>query len=299
MSQLAQQIRDAAVSAQSDVGQILRMCKVLSKDLKSTLFGDWLVCESEGYAAAAELPAYRILPLRIKGHFSGPFGSGLRHAPIPQHSIPESIRSRYTQYQCRQSVVSLQTMLRDTDKRSLYVSTGDLATVLGTNVYENMNCLDCYGEISLGGIEEILNTVRNKVLDIILELGIAENNATTANPSPSHVNQVFHTTVYGGQLGNIGGQSNVISQVQNVQQGNFDSLAAVLEQLGFDKDAQSSLRESITKDEKPRQADKFGPLVGEWLGRAVGLAAKGGTALAIGTASGVLSALLNKYYGLS
>ena len=86
---LLDEIQKAALDGNTDLGTLLRKCKVLGAHLGSKPLEDWLVWESNGYPPGALVPAYRTWPLYVKGHFSGPFGSGLRNAPIPMTLLPK------------------------------------------------------------------------------------------------------------------------------------------------------------------------------------------------------------------
>src|SRR3990172_1094145 len=109
---LLEEIQTAAVDANSDLGTLLRKCKVLAARLGSQPLEDWLLWESNGYPENVEVPNYRVWPLRVKGHFFGPFGSGLRNAPIPLALLPEKAKLRYERYECRQSVASIEPVVK-------------------------------------------------------------------------------------------------------------------------------------------------------------------------------------------
>jgi len=80
---LLEEIQREAVDSNSDLGALLRKCKLLAARLGSQALEDWLIWESNGYPNNISVPDYRTWTLKIKGHFSGPFGSGLRNADIP------------------------------------------------------------------------------------------------------------------------------------------------------------------------------------------------------------------------
>ena len=52
--------------------------------------------ESEGYPSAAEVPDYRKIRVFYTGTFSGPFGSGIKNAPIPPYLIEKIAGKRWT-----------------------------------------------------------------------------------------------------------------------------------------------------------------------------------------------------------
>ena len=95
---ILEDIQAAAVDANSDLGTILRKCKVLAARLGSVSLENWLLWEANGYPEDVAVPNYRIWPLDVKGYFSGPFGSGLQNAPIPSICLPEKARKYYEKY---------------------------------------------------------------------------------------------------------------------------------------------------------------------------------------------------------
>ena len=103
---LIEEIQSAAVDSESDLGILLRKCKLLAARLGSQPLEDWLLWEANGYPENADVPDYRIWPLEVKGHFMGPFGSGLRNAPIPIVHLPKKARDNFMKYKCRQSIAT-------------------------------------------------------------------------------------------------------------------------------------------------------------------------------------------------
>ncbi len=152
---LLEDIQNSAVDTKSDLATLLRKCKILAARLGSQPLEDWVLWESNGYPDDVPVPKYRVWPLEIKGHFSGPFGSGLRNALIPLASLPEKTRKHYQRYECRQSIASIENILAKAKNGTVQVSTGDLAVVLGTNVYQDLNCLQAWAEFGTGHLVEL------------------------------------------------------------------------------------------------------------------------------------------------
>lgn len=86
---LLEDIQNVAVDGTSDLGTLLRKCKLLAARLDNKQLENWLLWESNGYPDDAEVPEYRVWPLQLKGHFSGYGGSGISNAPIPLAVVPE------------------------------------------------------------------------------------------------------------------------------------------------------------------------------------------------------------------
>ncbi|MBO6738291.1 MAG: hypothetical protein JJ916_00350 [Phycisphaerales bacterium] len=297
---IAREVRDCAVQKDCDLGHLLRLCKILASELDSKPFGEWLVHESEGYPRDIELPDYRKLPFQLKGHFSGAFGSSLRHAPIPLRCIPEEHRHIFDFYSCRMSVSALQAVVNDPQNDgSVSISNNELAIFFSTNVYKNMNCLQCWMEISTTSLGECLNTVQNKILDIVLSLGITKPAAEDSSvPSKHVVSQVFNTTVYGGSLGSIGNAENISIDQSIVVQGDPDSLRQLLQQVGLANPDIEELFEALKSDPVPQSPGCFGPRVADWLGKGLSKAATGSLKIGANVVGGVLTAAINSYYGI-
>jgi hypothetical protein len=149
---------------------LLRKCKVLAARLGSQPLEDWLIWESNGYPDDINVPDYRIWPLQVKGHFSGPFGSGMRDAPIPIICLPEKSKDSYRNYKCQQSIASVEQAIKKAESDTVYVPTGDLAVALGSHVYKGYNCVQAWAEFGTGNLVELLNAVRNRILDFSLHL---------------------------------------------------------------------------------------------------------------------------------
>lgn len=300
---LLEEIQKEAVDSKSDLGALLRKCKVLAARLGSQPLEDWLIWESNGYPDEVDVPDYRIWPLQLKGHFSRPFGSGMRNAPIPMICLPENVREKYQNYKCRQSVASIEQIIKGEHKDTLHVPTGDLAVVLGTNVYDGQNCLQAWAEFGAGNLLELLNAVRNRILDFSLAIWKENPNAgeistqSDKNIEPARVSQIFNTTVYGGAATLVGNATHspiTVSVVAN----DFLSLERVLIQNGVSEKDIKDLRVALETDERPKLKGRFGPKVSAWISGMIKKATEGSWNLTISTASNLLADVISKYYGL-
>ena len=300
---LIEEIQRDAVDSSSDLGALLRKCKLLAARLGSRPLEDWLLWESNGYPDEVDVPEYRIWPLELKGHFSGPFGSGLRNAPIPMMCVPEKAREPFMRYKCRQSIASIEEILKKSTDGTLQVSTGDLAVVLGTKVYQGQNCMQAWAEMSTSCLVELLNTVRNRVLDFVLavwkEAPMAGEPNDRQNPEiePSKVTQIFNTTVYGGAA-NLVGSASQSTITFNVQPHDFESLADALRSHGVNDEDIGELQTAVESDGEVTQPGRFGARVSGWIAQMMQKAANGTWAIGLGAAGNLLAQLISKYYGL-
>jgi hypothetical protein len=300
---LLEDIQKEAVDSKSDLGALLRKCKVLAARLGSQPLEDWLLWESNGYPDDIAVPDYRIWPLTLKGHFSGPFSSGMRNAPIPMICLPANVKDKYQKYKCQQSIASIEQMIKSDHNATLYVPTGDLAVVLGTNVYKGQNCLQAWAEFGAGNLLELLNAVRNRILDFSLAIWKENSNAGETSPQsgnniePARVSQIFNTTVYGGTATLVGIAKDspiTVSVVTN----DFSSLEHALSQNGVSENDIKDLHAALETDDRPQLKGRFGPKVSDWISGMIIKAAEGGWSLTVGAAGNLLADAISRYYGL-
>jgi hypothetical protein len=300
---LLEEIQNEAVDSNTDLGMLLRKLKVLAARLGSEPLENWLIWESNGYPDDVQVPDYRIWSLEVTGHFSGPLGSNIRNAPIPLACLPEKTREYYERYQCRMSIAGVEAALKGVGDGMVQISTRDLAIALGTKVYQGYNCVQAWAEFSTNNLVELLNAVRNRILDFSLaiwkENPIAGEASKSSDSSlePAVVTQIFHTTVYGGTASLIGSAYGS-SVVFNIVPNDFPSLEAVLRENGLQQRDIEELSDALNTDAPPTERDKFGPAVSSWIAKMVQKAAEGGWKISVGAAGTLLAQAISKFYGL-
>ena len=115
---LLREIQDAAISADIPLTVVLRKCKVLAARLGSEELKVWVDSELSGYQNVDDLPEYRVLTVNSKGHFSGPFNSGLRNADIPLGCVPKKFRESLSKSQMMQPIAAIESLIEGSDKGS-------------------------------------------------------------------------------------------------------------------------------------------------------------------------------------
>jgi hypothetical protein len=192
-----------------------------------------------GYPDDAPVPTYRVWSLLLTGNFAGSYGSGMTNQPIPPACIPEKLRAYYQQHKCRNSISSVHAMLRDHPSGSITLSTGNLAVVLGDKVFRGQSCIHAWADYSTINLQEVINTVRNGVLDFALALEQADPSAgdvaAAAGAPPANTAQradrAFYLTINGGTANIVGNADHSIVTF-NVQKNDIASLTAALEEHG-------------------------------------------------------------------
>ena len=165
-----------------------------------------------------------------------------------------------------------------------------------------MNCLQCWAEFSITNLEELLNEVRERVLDFSLAVWRENPNAGETNsdiPEPlssDKVTQIFHTTVHSGTA-NLVGTANDSSIAFNIASNDFDTVHRVLRDNGVSKEDIDELKRVLTQDEPPQSPGRFGPKVSSWIAKMMQKASEGTWNIAIGAGGSLLSEVISKFYG--
>ena len=296
------EIQNAAVDSHSDLASLLRRCKVLAARLDSRPLENWLLWEANGYPDEVPLPDYRIWAVQWKGHFSGYFGSALRNAPIPSACLPPDLGEAISHFHCCHSIAAIESLLVDKQNQVMNVSNPHVAVVIGRSLYTDMNCMQAWGEFGAERFADVLNAVRNRVLDFVLALWKEDANAgeiEVGKPKleAKDVTQIFNTTVYGGGA-NVVGNATKSHLTVNVTANDPQSLLDQLSQHGISADDLTALKAAITEEPDPTANRKFGPRVAAWIASMVGKAASGAWEMGVGAAGEFLTAAINQYYGI-
>lgn len=278
---------------------------MLAARLKNEPFQEWLIWESNGYPEDVKVPNYRVWSLEVKGNFSGWGGSGLQNMPIPLAVIPEKVRKFYEQYECKQSVASIEAVLVKSNSGggTMQISTGDLALMLGQKVYGGQNCIQAWAECAEGHLVDVLNSVRNRILDFTLAIekeapGVGEKGQDSSGIIKTEkVSQIFYMTIYGGAA-NLVGIANDSTVTFNIGTKDFQSLQQVLEQNGVQKTDLSELKGALDSESVKNSSEGFGPKVSMWIAKMMQKAADGSWQIGLGAAGDLLARAITKYYGL-
>lgn len=294
---LLEDLQNAAVDASSDLGTLLRKCRILAARLGIKQLEDWLISETNGYPRNVRVPEYRIWSLQVKGNFAGLYQS-ISHQTIPPALLPEDVRKSYTNYEFRESIANIEYSLEQNETDIIYVSTQDLALTLGTKVFTQMNCIECWAEFSASNFVELLNSVRNRLLEFLVAVQKEHpnvdgtNSNTSDSPNLNEITQIFYTTVYSGSA-NFVGTANDSYVAFNIGVNDFESVRHVLQENGVSEEDIVELKNALTEDEPLQTPCSFGPKVSSWIAKMKQKAAEGTWNIGNAAAANLLSNLLS------
>jgi hypothetical protein len=259
--------------------------------------GEWVQHELNGYPPDAELPAYRIVVGRARGHFQGPFGSGLRYAVLPSRNLPAKYQNWARKVFLRQPIATLDDTARGTDEILHSPWPADLVALVADRFYVGMVLVQAWLEFGRGELLSAVESVRNRILSFALE---AEAHVAIDDtpPSPAASNalqQVFHTHIHGA-VSNLAQGSSQFAQHSGLAPGDLRHLIECVEGLGLPAEDVRALETAVTEDGPPN-GGKVGARVAQWLGSMVSRAIAGAGTVTVNTATEVLPKLIERYYG--
>lgn len=305
---LLKRIREGSTSSEVSLGEILRLCMRLGKQLNNEELVTWARMEASGYTDAEDLPDYRKLPSESRGTFFGPFGSGIKNAHIPSNLIEKDHKEILCNVYVFEPVNELEDLARGGSGKSNLLElpwpSNFIAYYQRKEIYENNLVLaSAWRVMTKQKLLGILETVRTRVLDFVLQIEetlgldseVSDEDTKITQPQPKEIQQVFNNTIYGGNVA-LGNSGDVNQQTINVQKGDFDSLRLYMEQLGIKKADINTLEQAISEDKNPTNG--LGPAVSKWLAKATALGLKGSLSVASNVAGSLLASALMRYYGI-
>ena len=305
---LTQEIQAEAVDGNSDLSTVLRKCLVLGSQLGHQPLKNWANWELNGYPESSELPDYRILHgLESFGIFIGAGGSGLQNVPLSLSRLPEQVRDDYANAPVRQGAREIAEMLRAQNEGIVrWAWPAEACEAFNHQGYRNdLRLMQAWISVPVAALVGILDTIRNRVLNFVLEIEHIDLGPEDQAPSKelqetktAQITQIFHQEIY-GPVSNVG-TAGSISQTMIVGAGDLEGLKARLREKGFPESDLQELEKAIKADERePKPAEQpFGKKVTNWLGDMIKKAGSGTLKLGTDVITTIGTKALKDYYGI-
>lgn len=234
---LLRQIQEAAIDSDVALPTLLRKCMVLASRLGSDEFKHWITHELSGYPDKELLPDYRVLRVHSKGHFSGPFGSGLRNADIPLSCVAQELREVLGHSYLNQSVAAMESLVKNKKSGTLEESWNpDIVAHVGQRIYRDMNCMQAWKVIPSSAIVAALDAVRTRILNFVLEIETQNPSAGESEPNSTPVpkeivHQIYNTHIAGNVQNFAPGSTEVEQHAKYVERNDGEVLTHILEAI--------------------------------------------------------------------
>ena len=304
---LLQEIQSLVVKDGNSLGPVLLKLRVLGARLGSSAVEEWVRHESEGYPTDSDLPPYRIVGIAYKATFSGPFGSGIRNAPIPLHLIKKFAGENWTKYEVRDGIAAIDELVARAQGGTLAVDAANLILLLQGRIYPDYACNDVHGLISRASLVEIQHAVRSRLLDFTLELeksiptsadiGFGSPQGLPKASDAKKATQIYQQTVYGNvtTISSSGERSRV---VVSVGERDSERMFTYLVNAGILESDAKEFTEIVASEEPGNGSEPFGERAREWLAANLKKAVDGTWNTGVAVATKVLTEAALAFYGL-
>ena len=235
---LLQQIQEDAINPDFDLSCLLRKCRILASRLKNEEFKDWILNELNGYPVDSLPPDYRIFNCESYGNFIGPGYAEIRNQPIPPLLINKKYRDTLETLHFIHGVTELKAIINGADDIVLNASwPNDLICVMNADFYDLMKLTDAWRSISVHRISGILDTIRNRILEFVIQIEEQDPNAgeSTGEPliNPEKITDIYYNCIIidGDNTGNIVTGENSGNLASGNIENNIDSFSDLIEFL--------------------------------------------------------------------
>jgi len=302
---LVVQLQREVVNSGVPISDILRRAKILASLLKNEKFKGWIDAELGGYNTADNRPEYRKFRPMSFGTFAGPFGKMVKNVPIPIALLPTELQDVAGRQEISQGVKEIETLAAQaSEEGAVRIAWPPEAVILARDhVRMDDGCMlvEAWKALVKGQLDGILDQVRNRLLDFLLELQqirpevVDSENAIRGVPSDT-VTHLFQTVIHGGQ--NIVATGTNVEQKSTQRVGVDDkaSLMAYLESAGIERQSLAELDNALRQD-GTRPKREIGEHVKSWIGKMVVKAIDGTWKVTLNAAPRLLQEALTRYYG--
>lgn len=303
---LLSDIQRAVLQDQSDIAPILLKLRMLAARLGSQPLADWVKHESQGYPLGVDVPDYRILGVGYTGTFSGPFGSGIKNAPISPYLIEKFAGKQWTHYEMRESIAAVDDLLSNSKEGgTLTIGAANLILLLQGKVYPDFACNAVTGTISRASLAAIRHSALNRVLELTLEIeksipeaaGVSSEGPVALSGNAAGVTtQIAQQIIYGNYTVVSAQDGSTVSI--GIDVGDKESLSSYLVRAGIPLSDARALADLASCEKPESREEPMGPKVKEWLLENLRKAGGGTWKIGLAVATGLVKEALLKYYGL-
>ena len=200
---LLREIQNAATDQSTNVATLLRKCKILAARLGNEEFKQWIENELNGYKPTDELPEYRVIETGSYGDFVGGFGRVCTYLPIPPACLPQELRERVTICRLQNPISAYESFIEgDGTESAKEPWPANMIARFAGEIYQGMNCVSAWKLIPRNTIIALVDTVKTRVLNFVIEIEAEDPDAGEAplhQPplSQEKTTQIFNTYITG------------------------------------------------------------------------------------------------------
>ncbi|MEG4679320.1 hypothetical protein UXO62_03620 [Enterobacter cloacae] len=293
-------------SGSSGLTDALLKTKVLLYTIGKKDLAFWVDNELKGYLNTEDLPDYRIVTARVLINANN-MVNFYKAVELYLVHFDEKDYEEATTSCIKLPISQIERLLEESEGEHFFSESIPVALArhYAPEIDPSYHITKIYKQIALHNLTAIINQVRTRLLDFMLELSSqlditdGENLSDKANKIDTQ--SLFAHAIFGSNaIINIGNNNNTsISYV--IEKNNFPMLKEHLTQHGIKEQDIDELQVALTSDEKiSKPHDKsFGPNVSKWFTGMLSKAETNSWAVGVNVASTLLTTSLSQYLGLT
>jgi hypothetical protein len=291
-----------ATDGGTSVPTLLRNCQVLANKLKNENLKTWTSQELNGYEDRSKVPQYRILPAESEGTFVTTFGNQAFRS-IPSVKLEPRHREFADSVRVGESIAALENIIASNQSEVFYPWNNNFVLYYQNKLLKNWGLIKAHQLVSLSAIIGIVDTVRNRVLEMALEIqnevGTADTELSKAASNTTEaekIDQKVTTIIYGKTVVFAPGSTNVHTSTseQNIVAGDWESLKQALTNAGIEEPEVEALSIAVKQD----GGQKAGSAVQSWIAKNASKVLVNGMKMGAEVGKTLLTEWLMRHYGL-
>lgn len=198
ISSLIEQIQNDIINPKIGLEDILLKSKVLAHYLNNDEIKKWITYELEGYPdyAINDFPDYRFNQFLIRGTIKTYYRL-VENYIIPESIIPPKLKFDSDRFPENQSISELKALSQEDNHK--FVLPGDWVVSFNYYNYYRKSCnyelISAHIAFPINFHSKIIATVRNRLLDFILEISNLPWNISSRDYLIDNADKVFHCTI--------------------------------------------------------------------------------------------------------
>ena len=297
---LLNDIRQDLLNESATLENTLRKARVLAHEVQSLELRQWVMSELDGYLGDGSVPDYRRIPLPVSGTFLGPYRRRISNELLSTSGLEEPFKELADVLVVFEGVAEISERLTSADQEFKRPLPPEIVHMLRGKIHMSggMVLSEAYQRVPRGVLHGVLDTVKNRLLEFILELqgkAVTLESVASGVVEPEEIRNAVSVTIYGNHNVVATGE-NIQQVIEHVQTGNLDSLLEQLKECKVCDEDLMELADSIAAEPMVSEAN-FGPKVSGWIGGMLSKAASGIWQVGLKEGSQILTDALKSYYG--
>lgn len=203
-------------------GDLLRNAKILAFNIDNVDFKKWIDKECNGYSENEELPPYRVIKTVLYGKIEQikGLGSSLIYDKflLPTSHLPSEQQDIINTWRCINPIGEIQSIIDNAGDNDL-ASPCPISVIplVKKALYPNVNVNQVWREIQKYDLENVIESVKNRLLDFLLKLDKEMKLDTNFAPTGDNgkIQKILNSTIYAG-IANFGNNNHTEVKDSNI-----------------------------------------------------------------------------------